>query len=677
MDNLLIDLDMDQIGTLDEVSFEGPAVTVGLSFSISLWFWTNERGGKRVLVNQGNRQPPQPGWSLFFCDQELHFRVCSHGSSPLTVRVPFEKDEEWHHFLGVVDSQQGLQSCYLDGRLVAVRQFQTGQTSSTVLVADEPILIGGYTDRAGGHFDHTFGRNRSGLIDDFRIYDRSLSADEAAAFVDDGNLPPSAEFVVVRPQGEAPLSVTFDAHGSQDPDGEIRHYLWDFGDGQYGSGVRATHVYEYGGLFHVRLSVIDEDHAMSEKVASFYIEGRQNPLRFRPVFKNGDEGHACYRIPAIIRLQNGHLLAFAEARLQSCSDSTRTVRLVAKRSRDDGETWGDFQIVARNFVNDDEFAIQNISPVVDRVYGTGRIVLVYNKLEYNEWEIAGGKGISRVCCLHSDDHGFTWSEEKDIKMEVHRPYNLDYQAVYPDAARPENQRADWRIQRPTLGHAVQLDVLPVTRGRLFYSGLLTCGSDDVFDSYSYVFWSDDLGESWHIGGIHEGRRVDGSSAQGLNESTAVELESGNILINSRNYQNRRPVGLRAVTIVSFDDRGEATFDRTYHDESLVCPTVQASIMRHTYRHQPEYGARSRVLFSGPGHPRARSNLQVRLSYDECLTWPVSKVIDIGPAAYSDLVILDAMCVGVLFERGNQGGIWFVDFSLEWLTDGRDSLKSVE
>jgi hypothetical protein len=32
-----------------------------------------------------------------------------------------------------------------------------------------------------------------------------------------------------------------------------------------------------------------------------------------------------------------------------------------------------------------------------------------------------------------------------------------------------------------------------------------------------------------------------------------------------------------------------------------------------------------------------------------------------------------MKIGVLYERGNQGGISYVNFSLDWLTDGDDPL----
>ena len=38
------------------------------------------------------------------------------------------------------------------------------------------------------------------------------------------------------------------------------------------------------------------------------------------LFENGQEGYACYRIPAIIHFQNKKLLAFAEGRVDGCND---------------------------------------------------------------------------------------------------------------------------------------------------------------------------------------------------------------------------------------------------------------------------------------------------------------------------------------------------------------------
>jgi sialidase-1 len=61
-----------------------------------------------------------------------------------------------------------------------------------------------------------------------------------------------------------------------------------------------------------------------------------------------------------------------------------------------------------------------------------------------------------------------------------------------------------------------------------------------------------------------------------------------------------------------------------------------------------------------------------VSYDEGATWPVSKEIHAGPAAYSCLAILPDKSIGCLFERGEKGPyekIALARFSGKWLEEG--------
>lgn len=51
--------------------------------------------------------------------------------------------------------------------------------------------------------------------------------------------------------------VMFDATGSSDSDGIIISYLWDFGDGDTGTGARIAHSYRNPGTYTVNLTVID------------------------------------------------------------------------------------------------------------------------------------------------------------------------------------------------------------------------------------------------------------------------------------------------------------------------------------------------------------------------------------------------------------------------------------
>jgi len=52
--------------------------------------------------------------------------------------------------------------------------------------------------------------------------------------------------------------ISFDASASADPDGALTAYMWDFGDGNTGTGLTATHIYIEDGSYAVSLTVTDE-----------------------------------------------------------------------------------------------------------------------------------------------------------------------------------------------------------------------------------------------------------------------------------------------------------------------------------------------------------------------------------------------------------------------------------
>ena len=54
-------------------------------------------------------------------------------------------------------------------------------------------------------------------------------------------------------------TIVFDASGSYDIDGVIVSYMWDFGDGETGSGVNPEHVYKNPGYYTVTLELTDND----------------------------------------------------------------------------------------------------------------------------------------------------------------------------------------------------------------------------------------------------------------------------------------------------------------------------------------------------------------------------------------------------------------------------------
>jgi sialidase-1 len=171
--------------------------------------------------------------------------------------------------------------------------------------------------------------------------------------------------------------------------------------------------------------------------------------------------------------------------------------------------------------------------------------------------------------------------------------------------------------------------------------------------------SDDRGKSWRLGG---------SADDGTNESQVVERADGRLLLNMRNHPPR-PENHRLVA-TSAD--GGKTLSRAQADPALIEPPAQASLVRFTRRPAQD---RDRLLFSNPASTR-RERMTVRVSHDEGATWPMARVIHEGPAAYSSLVVLDDLSIGLLYERGTSSPyerITFSRFTLEWLTDGRDRI----
>src|SRR5699024_11146515 len=63
------------------------------------------------------------------------------------------------------------------------------------------------------------------------------------------------------------------------------------------------------------------------------------------LYQEGTNGYEVYRIPAIVKTEQGTLLAFAEARKLKSNGDSGDIDLVVKSSDDDGKTWSDMRII--------------------------------------------------------------------------------------------------------------------------------------------------------------------------------------------------------------------------------------------------------------------------------------------------------------------------------------------
>ncbi|MHC4616625.1 MAG: sialidase family protein [Planctomycetota bacterium] len=359
------------------------------------------------------------------------------------------------------------------------------------------------------------------------------------------------------------------------------------------------------------------------------------------VFVSGRDGYHTYRIPSLLVTGKGTLLAFCEGRKKDRGDSG-DIDMLVKRSQDGGKTWSRQQVIW----DDEANTCGNPCPVADRRTGTIFLLMTWNLGKDRESRIIRktGKGTRRVFICRSEDDGRTWSKPIDITASAKRP-EWGWYATGPGVG--------IQLRHEKYKHRL---IVPCNNSHDDPKGRLRGGP---FNYGSHVIFSDDGGKCWKPSEI---------ITPGCNESQVVELSDGRLMMNMRNYGPGKKT--RAISI-STD--GGATWGSVFNDPQLVEPTCQASLLRYTSEAE---GRRNRLLFSNPASRKGRFKMTVRLSYDEGGTWPVLKLIYAGASAYSCLAVLPDADIACLYEAGQEHPyetITFARFTLEWLTDGEDSL----
>ena len=92
------------------------------------------------------------------------------------------------------------------------------------------------------------------------------------------NKAPNAVFTVSPTQGPKNTLFTFDGGGSNDPDGQITGYNWDFGDHQSATGRQVTHRFDAGGNFDVKLTVTDDHQGTGTTQRQIAVENVVPPI---------------------------------------------------------------------------------------------------------------------------------------------------------------------------------------------------------------------------------------------------------------------------------------------------------------------------------------------------------------------------------------------------------------
>lgn len=381
-------------------------------------------------------------------------------------------------------------------------------------------------------------------------------------------------------------------------------------------------------------------------------------LEKQDLFEARTRGYHTCRIPGIAVTRNSVVLVTAEARPGRGGDYDYN-DILMRRSDDGGKTFvSPLKLVDHTTFGDGP--VSNFVMIPDQV--SGRVVAVFCH-DY-----------ARAFAMTSDDDGASFSTPVEITT-VFEQFRVDY---------------PWKVCATGPGHGLQL-----RNGRMIVPVWLSDGGGTEMGKHRghrpsvvTLIYSDDHGQTWQRGDIvcRHGDSVNGITVINPSETIAVELCDGQVMLSIRSESEIH----RRLIVVSPD--GVSGWGTARFDEGLLEPVCMAGFLRHAW---PEGDEPGRLLFAnpdtversmmtawGPIRPPNcdRKQLTVKLSRDDGLTWAAAKVLEPGPAGYSDLATLSDGTVLCIYECDTVTGMFddrylrLARFDLAWLVAERDPVE---
>lgn len=341
---------------------------------------------------------------------------------------------------------------------------------------------------------------------------------------------------------------------------------------------------------------------------------------------SAEEEVSTYRIPIIIQVPTGDLLAFSEARKYSSADAGAKF-IAMRRSTNGGDSWGTNVFILNDYKVPDGLNLGTV--MID--YESNNIILLHTFCVHSVCNGTGeGEKPTGVYMVTSSDWGESWSE----------PVNL---------ADKNPHLKDWQWD-PGPGYGIQKKY-PPNKGRL-----LTCGHTPLAEERSmYCMYSDDGGITWYLSDAITGLPFGQTKKTGdfvPGEVQIVELQNGTILANIRNtYSFHCHCRIQALSM-----DGGKTFPTTHMrlKEELIDPNVCGSILNFNDEI---------LFFSNPYNAASRVNLTLHWSLDQGQSYPYLLNIYEKGSAYSCLTRIDPNHIGLVYEKDNYKYISFVKIQL--------------
>lgn len=436
------------------------------------------------------------------------------------------------------------------------------------------------------------------------------------------------------------------------------------------------------------------------------------PVDTQCLFDAGFHDSISYRIPSLITLESGVVVAGADQRETIANDSPNSINFTVRRSFDGGHTWDDLQTVL-TYPGHGAKGASVIDSCVVQDRRNGRLVILIDHFPggIGQPNAEAGLGVDakgRYILHDANGATYTWNEDGSVTdadgnatpftisergdvtvtedgqespggnvfladgVDPHQTLltarTCFLQMIYSDDdgetwSGPFNLNQDVKEEWMSFcgtspGTGVQLRsgrlVIPI-----YYNG------DHKRHFSASVVYSDDGGATWkrgkspNDGRIFEGREIDSrtldTEAAATHEATLIERADGSLLMLMR---NQHPSGKVAAT---FSTDGGETWSDVFFAEEITEIFCQPNAVPWPTEDCPE-----RVVFANASQMRPyRGRGVLRLSEDGGRTWIASRTFNPAHYVYQCMTILPDGALGLLWEREMQG-LYFSRIPLEWI-----------
>ena len=364
--------------------------------------------------------------------------------------------------------------------------------------------------------------------------------------------------------------------------------------------------------------------------------------------REGDEGVHTFRIPGLTTTKAGSLLAVFDLRHKNSGDLPGDIDVGVRRSTDNGQTWSPMALVLDYDKNEKGSAGNGVGdPCIVADLQTGSVFVAGLWSFGNRGWNGSGPGLEpmetgQFILARIDDDGKTWSKPINITQQVKQP--------------------EWKLCLQGPGRGIQL-----RDGTLVIPAQFKDGSAKSVP-HAFFIYSRDHGKTWRS----SPPAVPLEQSPWTTESQVAELADGGILISMRNHDGRKQ---RAWSVFSRDPKTGKLDGGSWSPVrfALDDPTCAAALVNYPSKQPGE----DIVIFANPASQSKRERMTVYLSRDGGKTWPVSKLVDERPSAYSCLTVLSDGSVGLLYESGDKHSVAelvFARFTLDWLSTNANSGK---